>query len=197
MPGALRILEHPGLPRVPAMGAVRAKRCGWLRGHGSAAGSARRVDILASGSPLRNYKYEHGERLPAFVAGAGGCWIWTRGLDTHGYASKRAEDGDHRTVRVHREIWETLNGPVPSGLDLDHLCRKRLCVNPSHLEPVTRKENILRGSGAAALHARKTHCKRGHEFSAHEAGKGWRRCKTCHRMTHRLARLARKARATP
>ncbi|WP_353848602.1 HNH endonuclease signature motif containing protein [Cellulomonas sp.] len=61
--------------------------------------------------------------------------------------------------------WEQENGPIPPGMQLDHLCRVRECVNPLHLELVTQRENILRGESPAAHHARKTHCDHGHEFT--------------------------------
>ena len=66
---------------------------------------------------------------------------------------------------AHRIGYEQLVGPIPKGLELDHLCRVRHCVNPDHLEPVTHKENTLRGSCPAAVNARKTHCKRGHPLT--------------------------------
>lgn len=87
-----------------------------------------------------------------------GCWTWIgaraggagRGGSLYGYVHK-----DGRMQPAHRAYWEATNGPVPEGLDLDHLCRNRLCVNLDHLEPVTRLENILRGDlGARWLRVR-------------------------------------------
>ena len=97
-----------------------------------------------------------------------GCWEWT-GVTTHdGYGQfgvgSRHDDTD-RKVYVHRWAYESLVGPIPSPLSLDHLCRNRACANPSHLEPVTIRENILRGNGLAARQARRTHCPYGHEYS--------------------------------
>lgn len=90
------------------------------------------------------------------------CWPWKGRLQKDGYG--RFNIG--KTPRfAHRIAWLLLRGAIPTGLQLDHLCRNRCCCNPCHLEPVTQKENILRGNGFAAKNARKTHCPRGHELS--------------------------------
>lgn len=83
---------------------------------------------------------------------------------------------------VHQVIYEMIIGPIQQGLELDHLCRNHGCVNPAHLEPVTHKENVLRGTSPAAGHAKQTHCDRGHEFTPQNTllyDGGRRRCKTC------------------
>lgn len=66
------------------------------------------------------------------------CWLWQRSLTSNGYA--RTFNG-----RVHIIYWERLNGPIPDGKELDHLCRERSCVNPAHLEAVTHRVNVKRG----------------------------------------------------
>lgn len=110
-----------------------------------------------------------------------GCWEWQRGLVT-GYGKLHAEG---RWWLAHRLGWERLVGRVPPGLDLDHLCRNRKCWNPSHLEPVTRQENLRRSSETQATkNATKTHCLRGHAFTLENTGykrSGWRYCKECQR----------------
>ena len=73
----------------------------------------------------------------------GACWLWTASCSRNGYG--QWNDGTGRMVTAHRQAYETLVGLVPVGLDLDHLCRVRQCVNPDHLEPVTRLENLRRG----------------------------------------------------
>ena len=109
------------------------------------------------------------------------CWMWTASKHPFGHGQFRAEG---RKVFAHRWLYELLVGPIPEGLSLDHLCRVPACVRPSHLEPVTHRENVLRGVGPSAVNARKTHCPQGHpynEVNTHVGKKGGRICRTCHR----------------
>lgn len=110
-----------------------------------------------------------------------GCWLWRGSLVTKGYGKFKAKG---KTISAHRAGYQLLKGTVPSGLTLDHLCRVRSCVNPDHLEPVTAKENVLRGTGLTALSAKKTHCIRGHELAGSNLlrsnlKRGERHCRTC------------------
>lgn len=106
-----------------------------------------------------------------------GCIEWP-GVRHHGHG-RVAHEG--RLHYAHRLAYEQQVGPVPRGLVLDHLCRNPACVNPAHLEPVSDKENILRGTGAGARNARKTHCVRGHELAGDNllTCAGGRRCRAC------------------
>lgn len=93
--------------------------------------------------------------------------------------------GRNRFTHSHRFAYELLVGPVPEGMQLDHLCRNRWCCNPEHLELVTPRENTLRGVGPSAVNAVKTHCKNGHEFTPEntrvDQRTGERGCWTCRR----------------
>src|SRR5579859_394860 len=110
------------------------------------------------------------------------CWVWTGYLDSHGYGLFRAPG---LRIRSHRFAYQELVGPIPDGLELDHLCRNRRCVNPAHLEPVTTRENLRRSEGISARHARQTHCLRGHlldEANTAIRRDGSRLCRTCDRI---------------
>lgn len=112
---------------------------------------------------------------------ATGCIEWT-GKISDGYGRIYLVGGVY--AMAHRVSYEVQHGPIPTGLQLDHLCRNRRCVNPDHLEPVTSRDNTLRGAGVAALNAVKTHCWRGHEFTAENTivrQDGRRQCRTCSR----------------
>lgn len=114
-----------------------------------------------------------------------GCWLWLGHLATGGYGSTpRMRDGRWVSARAHRVVYEEVRGPIPDGLELDHLCHQRCCVNPDHLEPVTHQENVRR----ATVYRRGATCKRGHLRTAHSVSCGggkYFRCKACHRDIER------------
>lgn len=120
----------------------------------------------------------------------GACWPWSGALD-QGYGRFHVTASDGRKVlrRAARLAWELTRGPIPAGLTIDHLCRNRACCNPAHLEPVTNKENVLRGIGLTAIHASKTACVNGHEFTPENTlqQRGGRMCAQCRKESARDA----------
>lgn len=121
-----------------------------------------------------------------------GCWNWTGSGTPKGYGMFMPA-GKQR-VYVHRYVYELMVGPIPEGLTLDHLCRNRSCVNPQHLEPVTRGENALRGSGPAAQNSRKTACPQGHPYTSETTSSyaGHLRCRVCDIARGQARRAKRK-----
>lgn len=121
-----------------------------------------------------------------------GCWLWTGCTNWGGYGQAAMSDkvigGDgsktHHVV-VHRFVFEYRHGAIPEGLDLDHLCRVRNCVNPDHLEPVTRSENLRRAVGIGSQWSSRTECSAGHEYTpestAISSTDGSRVCRACRR----------------
>ena len=110
-----------------------------------------------------------------------GCWLWTGTLNGRGYGLIKF---DGRNIYAHRYVFERLVGPIPPGLELDHLCKVHCCVNPTHLEPTTHRENCLRGVSFSAINARKTTCHNGHPLSGDNLvqsalRRGGRTCRIC------------------
>lgn len=138
------------------------------------------------------------ERALSHVEKTESCWRWTASLDGHGYGQIRDTWPSRKTLKAHRVIYEHFCGPVPSGLQLDHLCRNRACVNPTHLEPVTNRENTIRGLAPQVNGQRqsaKTTCKNGHPFSGDNLREvdGRRYCRACGREKSRRHALKYRA----
>jgi len=118
------------------------------------------------------------DRFWAKVDKIGPCWLWTGATQKSGYGGINIAGRRHL---VHRVAYEFVIGPIPDGLEIDHTCGTRNCVNPEHLEVVSHAENMRRGYWTT-----KTHCRNGHEFTPDntkiEVG-GYRRCLTCRRAT--------------
>ena len=123
-----------------------------------------------------------------------GCWLWVGNVDRGGYGTiaKWKKDGRKGSRAVHKVIYEILVGDVPDGLQLDHLCEVKPCVNPQHLEPVTPRENTQRSIRSRGLNSvaatlrdsnlAKTHCPHGHPYSGENLyvrPNGVRECREC------------------
>lgn len=122
-----------------------------------------------------------------------GCWAWNASMYPNGYG--QVWNG-HRTEQAHRVVYRLLCSEIASGLEVDHICRNRACVNPAHLRLVSHRENMRCSDAVMGLNARKTHCKRGHLLAGDNLklqANGSRNCKTCLRLLARNSRIRRLA----
>lgn len=127
------------------------------------------------------------ERFVGHVEFTATCWHWKAKKDHGGYGQFAIVRGRH--VSAHRYAWETFVGPIPEGMELDHVraagCTSRNCVNPDHLEPVTHKANMER------ISATRTHCPHGHEYTEENTRtdhRGRRSCRACARVRREALR---------
>lgn len=115
------------------------------------------------------------------------CWLWTGQKNNTGYGVFGWYDSELKKTKsnsAHRVIYELLVAEIPLGLDLDHLCKNRLCVNPEHLEPVTRHENLMRSeTNIVTINKNKIKCLNGHAFTKENTyerkDRTTRECKKC------------------
>jgi hypothetical protein len=149
--------------------------------------------------------------VPEYRPDLGPCWLWTGYIDPEGYGRIYA---GHKTFRTHRLAYTLLAGPIPEGLEPDHLCRVRHCVKPiadehgpAHLEPVTHLENMRRallahdGQMPRGVHPNqlKTQCQHGHPFdevNTYWTPRGRRTCRACNRLSVERYKAKRRE-ATP
>lgn len=123
------------------------------------------------------------------VKARSGCWLWTGRTNGGGYGTIRLRG---LRIAVHRWSYERYIGPVPEGMEIDHLCRTRNCLNPKHLEAVTHRTNLLRGETVPAKNLAKRRCPVGHEYTKANTYtyRGMRYCRECRRESNARRRVA-------
>jgi hypothetical protein len=132
--------------------------------------------------------------LARTTVSAEGCWDYNGSLTSRGYGRISCLiDGTSKKYRTHRVVYEAYVGAIPEGLTIDHICFNPRCVNPAHLEVVTRSENTRRqiAAGRSALIPadQPTHCVNGHPYNEENTAvkkNGHRRCRVCRRANARL-----------
>lgn len=143
------------------------RREGWVKGQ-----PKRFIQGHAVAAPLA-------ERIKALsTITETGCWEWQANMSNSGYGQLRVTRPKRRTLLAHRASYEAFIGPIPDGLQIDHLCRNKRCCNPEHLEPVTHAENMRRRDAAI------TSCPAGHPYddkNTYRDRRGKRHCRACSR----------------
>lgn len=137
--------------------------------------------------------------ISSFRPDLGRCWEWTGHINDSGYGLIQQRGAGSKLLRAHRVIYELEVGLIPEGAEIDHLCRVRHCVRPSHCEPVSRRVNQIRGFGIAGTNHRKTECPAGHPYdegNTYRIKTGGRRCRLCNNAKAREYRARKKENET-
>lgn len=172
---------------------IKTKRECYSCGYTDDSDARKRTWIINHGTPYflchhcythflkgRHFRPDKHTRFMSKVEKTHSCWIWRGHTDNLGYGVFWVGS---KLLKAHRFSYQHYVGSIPEGKELDHLCRNRACVNPTHLEPVSHKENCLRGTGGWNMKI-KTHCPQGHPLEGKNLVKyylklGKRRCRTC------------------
>jgi hypothetical protein len=163
---------------------TRVRRCHLVSGHTNTCGCSKYRRVPLKERILRKIVVDEDT----------GCWKWKGNVATNGYGTLGVgsrTDRSRKTEYAHRASYIAFVDQIPEGKELDHLCRNRDCVNPDHLDPVTRRENIMRGDGPkkfGLINSMKTHCLRGHlfdEVNTYYRPSGGRVCRECTRVRRR------------
>jgi len=139
---------------------------------------------------VHSYHKPDPRRIMKYVEVTKSCWLWKGALNSGGYGVVSFAGKNHIAPRI---VYELLEGKIPDGLHIDHLCRNPPCVNPAHLQPVTPRENALRGltghhknqmKGQEHYNSKKTHCPQGHEYTIKNIyyQSGSRACMICRKV---------------
>jgi len=129
--------------------------------------------------------------IPANNPSLGRCWLWT-GTTAKGYGAFLGDN--QKQVTAYGFLWIRKHGPIPRGKELDHLCRNKLCVRDSHVEPVTHRLNLLRGNTFVARQRCQTSCVNGHSLTEENIYRwhGHRLCRMCRRERNQCAQARRR-----
>ena len=118
------------------------------------------------------------------------CWVFV-GANSGGKRPYGVTWDGKRRVKAHRYVWTVANGEIPDGMEIDHLCKTTMCARLSHLELVTRRENVMRSDAPGPRAVRTNRCKRDHEFTPENTinrSDGYRECRKCSNDQHREAK---------
>ncbi len=155
----------------------------------------RRLSVIRSLTDRFFEKVDRNGAIPLHNPSLGSCWLWMAYILPNGYGHISVGPAIAGKIYAHRASYVIHKGAIENGMDIDHLCRNRKCVNPNHLEAVTRRTNLVRGETVIASNLAKTHCPQGHPYDDVNTYlcRGHRQCKIC-RVNYDKNRQPRKSR---